>query len=277
MNKQYKNFMEQQNFSDEINEKFYEKLENAESRRRPVRWNTVVAAACIALMIPVMVFAAEYIFHSAKVKFDKLDWYEGPNGYSIRFGDLDSFPLDMFPEELQTIDEHKQIPYESWEEAEEALGIDLLNNAFLANADKRTTVYDEAERAHSTILYSQYEGQLCFVGVKAYYRYDQLQLDLKAKLTVENSVLDEGSKQRFLGVEGAVTWPSDVEISYEEYTTKEGIPAGILRREYDSVIQYTAVFAVNDVSYELNAWVSPDRETYEKQILLDALDGFELK
>ena len=67
------------------------------------------------------------------------------------------------------------------------------------------------------------------------------------------------------------------EISYEEYVTKAGIPVVILRKNLDRVIQYTAVFAVNDIAYELTAWVSPERQAQEKQILLDALDGFLLK
>ena len=277
MDNRYKNFVEQQNISAECNRKFYEKLENAKSRRRPVHRIAMVAAACIVLLIPITVFAAEYFFGTPKVKLGKLDWYDGPNGYSIRFDKLDSFPLHAFPEELQTLPEHKRIPYESWEEAEEALGIDLLNNTFLANADKMTSSYGDIKHAHSTILYAQHEGQLYYVGTMASYRYNRLQLDLKAKLTVEHPEMDEETKQILLGVEGAVTKPDDVEISYEEYTTKEGIPVVILRRNLDNVIWYVAVFAVNDISYELNAWVSPERENSEKHILLDALDGFVLE
>ena len=35
-------------------------------------------------------------------------------------------------------------------------------------------------------------------------------------------------------------------------------------------------FAVNNVAYEVTAWVSPEGEAEEKQILLDALEGFKL-
>ena len=51
----------------------------------------------------------------------------------------------------------------------------------------------------------------------------------------------------------------------------------ILRLDRDPAIQYAAFFAVNDISYELTAWVNPDKEDTQKQILLDALDGFKLK
>ena len=61
-------------------------------------------------MIPITVFAAEYIFGTPKVKLGMLDWYDGPNGYSITFDQMDSFPMDAFPKELQTLSEHKRIP-----------------------------------------------------------------------------------------------------------------------------------------------------------------------
>lgn len=277
MDKQYRNLMEKQSIGAEANTRFYEKLEKAEPLRRRIRWKAAVAAACIALMIPFSVFAVEYIFGTPKVKLGKLDWHDSPNGFSIRFENLDSFPLDAFPEELQTLKEHKRVACESWEAAEETLGIDLLNNTFLTKANRITMRYDDLGRTHSLILYAQHDGQLYYVGTSAYYRYNGLQLDLKAKLTVEHPEMDEETKQVLLGVEGVMTKSADVEISYEEYTTKEGIPVVILRWDLDHVIRYCAVFAVNDISYELNTWVSPEKEAYEKQILFDALDGFELE
>ena len=278
MDKQYKNLMEQQNISADITAQFYEKLEKPEKLRKPVHWKIALAAACIVLMIPLTVLAVENIFGTAKVKLGKLDWHDSPNGYSVRFDNLDSFPLDTFPKELQTLTEHKIVPYDSWEEAKKALGIDLLNNTFLANAKKDAMYYVSLPGyTHSKILYSQHEGQLFLVSTSAYYRYDDLQLDLKAKITVDHPELDEESKQVLLGIEGVFTKPADVETGYEEYTTIEGIPVVILRWDLDHVIHYAALFAVNDVSYELSARVNPDREEAEKQILLDALDGFKLK
>ena len=278
MDKQYKNLMEQQNINEEVTAQFYEKLEKTGTHRKFVRWKAALAAACIVLMIPLTVIAVENIFSTPKVKLGKLDWHDSTNGYSVRFDNLDNFPLDTFPKELQTLTEHKIVPYDSWEDAEKALGIDLLNNKFLAKAKKNAMYYvDLPGYTHSKILYSQHEGQLFLVSTSAYYRYDDLQLDLKAKITVDHPELDEESKQVLLGIEGVFTKPADVKTGYEEYTTIEGIPVVILRWDLDHVIHYAALFAVNDVSYELSARVNPDREEAEKQILLDALDGFKLK
>ena len=131
MDKQYKNLMDQQNISPEVTAQFCDKLEQTATRRKSVRWKAVLAAACVALMIPLTAFAAKSIFGTPKVKLGKLDWYDGPNGYSVRFENVDSFPLDAFPKEVQAITEYKMVVCDSWEAAEETLGIDLLNNTFL--------------------------------------------------------------------------------------------------------------------------------------------------
>lgn len=278
MDKQYKNLMAQQNIDAEITAQFYEKLEQTKPQRKPIRWKAVLAAACIALMIPLTVFAVESIFGAPKMKFGKLDWHESPNGYSVRFENLKSFPLNTLPKELQNLAEYKIVPYDSWEAAEDALGIDLLNSTFLANARKFTMRYDDLGYVHSKITYSPYEGQLYYVDTAAYYKYEDVQLDLKAKITIEHPAMDEETQQALLGIEGVIAAPADADIRHEEYTTKEGIPVVILRLNYRlHVVEYTAVFAVNNVSYEVTAWVDPDTEDAGRQILFDVLDGFTLK
>lgn len=277
MDKKYKNLMEQQNIRDEVNAQFSEALEKSKTRCKSVRWKAAFAAACVALMIPLTVLAVENIFGSPKVKIGKLDWHDSPNGYSIHFENLDNFPLDAFPESEHTLTKHKFVSCESWEAAEETLGIDLLNNAFLSNASRNVMSFSDLGNVHSVIMYAQHEGMLYYVNTAAYYRYNGLQLDLKAKITVDHPTLDEESKQLLHGIEGVFNEPDDVKISCEEYTTKEGIPVVILRCELEHIVQYCAVFAVNNISYEVSAWVNPGKEETEKQVLLDVLDGFQLK
>ena len=283
MDKQYKTLMEHQNIPAEVTAQIYEKMEQPATKSTPIRWKAVLAAACIVLMIPLTVLAVETIFATPTVKLGKLDWHDSPNGYSVRFENLNNFPLDAFPEEVQTLEKHKFVPCDSWEEAEETLGIDLLNNPVLSKARKVTVKYnktsvEEQMDAHTRILYSQYNGQLSLVATSAHYLCDGLPLDLRAKLTVEHPEQDTETQQILHGTEGVVAKPSNTEISYEEYTTKEGIPTVILRFDRKRVIQYAAFFSVNDISYEVTAWgVSQEREETNKQILLDVLDGFKLK
>ncbi len=279
MDKQYKNLMEQQNIGEEVNAEFYAKLEKTKTRRKSLGWKVALIAACLAMLIPLTAFAVENIFRVPEVKLGDTVHFVGMNGYMVRFEGMDSYPLSVFPEEVQHMTEiYKCVACSSWEAAEEKLGIDLLNNSFLANASRITMKYDDLGTVHSRIMYSQYEGQLFYVSTSAYYKYDEVQLNLNAKLTVEHPAMTEEDKQALLGVEGAVTKPENVETTYENYTTKDGIPVVILRWEYEPFDRYMALFAVNDITYELTAYASSTvSDDIAKQTLLTALDGFELK
>lgn len=277
MDKQYKDLMEKQTIGAEVTAEFYEKLDKTETRRKPIRLKVALIAACIALMIPLSALAVENLFHVPEAKLGDTVHFAGMNGYMVRFDDMDSYPLSAFPEEFQTLTEYKRVSYDSWEAAEEALGIDLLNNTFLAKANKLTMKYDDMGRSHSHIVYNSYNGQLFYVGTSAFYRHEGVQLDLQAKLVVEHPDMTEEDKLALLGVEGAVTKPENVETTYENYTTKEGIPVVILRWDFEIVDRYMAVFAVNDITYQLTAYASSEKsDAAAKQILLDALEGFEL-
>jgi hypothetical protein len=277
MDKQYKIMMEQQHIDAEITKHFYGVLEKKQPQRKAIRWQIALAAACIILMIPFTALAAKNIFGTPKIKIGKLDWHNSPNGYSIQFENVDSFPLETFPKEIQTLREMKRIPYNSWEDAEKALRLDLLNNAFLAHAEKLEMDYDDTGASHCRILYNTYEGQLYYVSATANYRYSGLQLDIKAKIAVDHPELDEETKQLLLGLEGVINRPTVVETDCEEYTTTAGIPVVILHWNLDQVIRYVAVFAVNDISYEVTAWVNPDNEEAEVMILKNVLNSFSTK
>ncbi|MBQ7818014.1 MAG: hypothetical protein IJ388_04390 [Oscillospiraceae bacterium] len=276
--KQYKTLMEQQDISAEVTAQFYEKMEKTETRRKPIRWKVALITACLALMIPLTAFAVEYMFGVPKVKLGKLDWHPGPNGYSVRFDNLDSFPLDAFSEKMQNITERfAEFSYTTWETAEEDIGIDLLDNTFLANAERvHNCVSGEGNRSHCCVRCTNLEGQLIYVGIRASYRHDGLSLTVGANIAVEHPKMDEEALQSIHSVEGVITYPENAETTYEAYTTKDGIPTVILRWDLGDTIHYKAVFAVNDISYELDTYADREIEENQKQILLAALDGFEL-
>lgn len=279
MNDQYKHLMQQQDVDVTANERFYEKLEKAEHIRKPIRWKVVIAAACVALMIPLTVFSAKNIFGEPKVKIGEISCLPGSEGYSIRFENLSNYSLDAFPKEIQNLTEDRDDHFDSWEEAEEALGIDLLNNTFLAKAGvgKYKFYFPHIGSTHCATAYRTEDGQLYYVGTEALYLYGQLSINLKAKITVENPMLDEEVKQILHGVTTGFDKSDNPEISYEEYTTEDGIPTIIIRAQVEDMIFYCATFAVNDISYEVNFWGSQYREDTEKQVMKDILNGFKLK
>ena len=276
MNKQYKHLMDQQDIGAEVTAQFYDTLNKAKTDRRSVRWGALIAAACLALMIPLTVFAVNNLFSAPEVKLGKLDWHQSPNGYSVRFENVESFSPEAFSEDVRALKDHKTVACDSWEAAEAALGIDLLQNTYLTEEKADTVSFAGLGQIKGKILYSQQDGKLNFVAATNYYRQAQLPLEMKAKLAVDHPGMDEDAKQALLGAEGVALLPGDTGISTESYTTGEGIPVAILRWDRGQVIQYSAFFAVNNVAYEVTAWVSPEGEAEEKQILLAALEGFKL-
>lgn len=277
MDKQYKNLMEQQSVGEEVNAEFYEKLGKTERKRKPLGWKVALIAACLAIMIPLTAFAVEHIFGVPAVKLGDTVHFTNMNGYMVHFENVQSYPLSALPEDVQAITEYKNQKVASWKAAEDTLDIDLLNSTFLEGATINSMPFDDTGDTHCVIHYRASEGQLFFVGVNAYYKYDGLQLDMKAKLTVEHPAMTEEDKLALQGVEGAVKEPANVKTTYENYTTKEGIPAVILRWDYETFDRYLAVFAVNDITYELTAFtISEKTEATALQTLKDALDGFEL-
>ena len=120
MDKQYKHLMQQQCVDAEVTANFHEKLEKAGARRKSFRWKVALAVACIALMIPLTVFAASNIFGKAKVKIGKLEYFPGRTGYSVRFENLKSFSLKALSDKAKSITKKVTAYYDSWEDAERA-------------------------------------------------------------------------------------------------------------------------------------------------------------
>ena len=279
MNEQYKKIMDMQDIDSNVTAQFYEKLAKEGSQRKPIRWKAVLAIAFIALMIPLSVWAAKNVFGKSKVKIGEISYFPGMDGYSVRFENLENHTLDAFPKEISNLTEGKNIYTDSWKEAENTIGIDLLENAVLAEAKKATYqfYYPTKESSHCVIGLRTEADQLYYVGVEALYKYDHLMINLQSKITVEHPNLDEETKQILHGITVGFDSNNNAQISYEEYTTKEEIPVVIIRAQTNDMIHYNAVFAVNNISYEVRFAGSPDAEETEKQILYKILDGFSLK
>ena len=279
MNEQYKKMMDMQDIDSNVTAQFYEKLAQKASHHKSIRWKVAIAIAIIVLMIPLSVWAAENVFGKAKVKIGEISYFPGMDGYSVRFENLENYTLGSFPKEISNLTEDKNIYTDSWNEAENAIGIDLLENAVLAEAKKATYqfYYPAKEISHCVVGLRTESDQLYYVSVEALYKYDHLMINLQSKITVEHPNLDEETKQILHGITVGFDSNNNAQISYEEYTPKEEIPVVIIRAQTNDMIHYNAVFAVNNISYEIRFAGSPEAEEIEKQILYQILDGFSLK
>ena len=275
MEKQYKHLMEQQSVDTEVTAGFYEKLKNTGTRRKTFRWKMALAVACIALMIPITVLAASNTFRKGDVQIGNVPHFPTiDNSYSVRFNDIQSTPLSALPKEVQSITEHKRDYLNSWAAAAKITGMDLLRNTALENDGiaKIGVLYDGEPAAHCIVSYNTSDEQLYYVGVEASYYYQNTSFYVRAKLTVEHPDLTEEEKNTLHGITVGMNY--DVQISHEEYTTAAGVPAIILRSEADGWLFYHAVFAVDNISYEIQVRGSTKAEAATREALLEVLDAY---
>ena len=130
----YTKLMLQQHTSNDT--AFYEKLENTtgKAKHAPV-WKAVAAAVCILLLIPVTAWAAETIFGVTLIEY-----LEGPDfrgidsvGYQLQVDNVENIPITEFSPYLQELEEPELAYFNTWEEAEQAIGIEFLDNPILTD------------------------------------------------------------------------------------------------------------------------------------------------
>ena len=104
-----------------------------------------------------------------------------------------------------------------------------------------------------------------------------MNISVMSKLAVENSDLSEEAVSVLLG---ASYVPKDViNITHEEYTTKAGIPITVFTIRQGGTTNrtcYNAVFAVDNISYDIRFFSDKNRDETDREIVLEVLEGFVL-
>ena len=134
MNNTYRKVMEQQCLSDQAKQDIFRKLQRKEEvKTQSFFLRAAIVAACILLMVPVTAYAVKTIFGMSVVEIIKGNTKTGKfgTGYEVDYPDLHSYQLSDFPEEIQHMEDYRLAIYDSWQDAEEELGITLVNNTFL--------------------------------------------------------------------------------------------------------------------------------------------------
>ena len=277
----YTKLMLQQHTSPEADAVFFEKLDSARKQRKPV-WKAAVVAACILLMVPVTVWAAESIFRTSTVtRVNNVTFQEEPGaGLKIRYGDIQSYPISAFPEHLQVLSEKKQFTFDSWEEAKQFFGIPiLLNTVFTDENTHRVNDHywsDAPAGAHCHGYCLIEDGQMYFGTFRAVYERNNITFTVSAEVTAEHPSQTEDRLREYHGIhiEYAEKW--DSQVITDTVTTKGGIPVTILSIGIGETTEYIALFAVNDISYQVRSagmkgrW--DDNAVYTA--ILEVLDGF---
>jgi len=295
----YTKLMAQQHTSNDA--VFYEKLANtAATNNHTSAWKAAVAAACILLMIPVTVWAAESIFGITKVSISQRPTYNNKSGIGleIQYENLENYELKDFPEYLQTLEEGQVISHTSWAEAESYLGIDLLDNPLLTEEDTKTmTPFDGSklgEREHCLGIYRVADGQFFAGSIGAGYQRNGVDFIVSATATAQHPTANpEDIENYYHGTSITFLDKHGTDITTEQHTTRAGIPVLIVivsrnqLNAYDNgadIIECNAYFAVNNVSYCVvingSSFSSHDRENYSNakekvmEVMLEVLEGF---
>ena len=272
---------------------FYEKLENtpAKLKHTPL-WKAAVAAACILLLIPVTVWAAETIFGVTLIKH-----LEGPDfrgvdsiGYAAQVENVENIPITEFSEYLQQLEESELAYFDTWEEAEQAIGIDLLDNPILTAEDTNPMKSFYTGKTPSlACIEAQYgtaDGQLFSVKLDGQYYRNRVGFWVSANITADNPQMTEELFQLYHSF-GERYYPSSKTdgISVEQYTTENGIPVTIVLPE-NGYSMPEAYFSVNNVSYHVDisryeTLTSKETEEMAEErvvnVLREVLEGFTLE
>ena len=212
---------------------------------------------------------------------------------------MEHIPLEDFSPYLQELKETEWLYFDSWEDAEEKIGVDFLNNTILDDENtqpytrKKKYKYDERGLAYAALktkatpyrgVYYAADEQFFSASFSAEYYRQRIRFMITTYMTADHPLMTEEIFLVYHGF-GERYYKENANITIEEYVTKNGIPATIYYKDSDSpfgLIHPYAYFSVNNISYhiEFTQFDSQQGETgaQTKERLLalmrEILDGF---
>ena len=290
MKEAYTKLMLQQNISADAEKAFYEKLEQAKpvKKARPV-WKAAVIAACVLLLIPVTVWAVENIFGVALIARFEGTLHNGRDaiGYQTQFENVENIPITEFSQYAQELKESVVAYYDSWEEAAQEIGIDLLSNSVLADEGtypmKSYYTGKNPPAEHCEAIYYVDDGHLYAVKASAMYHRNDVYFGVTATMTTDHPIMTDEIFQIYHGAGVKYYQANKTEISEEHFTTENGIPVTIVTPVTNAHSWSEAFFAVNNVTYKVTITgvhydnTVSDPWAITKDILMEVLEGFTLE
>ena len=293
----YTKLMVQQHTSADADAVFFEKLESTGKQHKSV-WKTAIAAVCILLMIPVGVWAAESIFGITIGKGKDID---GKDAVVMHrdVENVEHIPIEEFSPYLQELKETQWLYFDSWEDAEEKIGVEFIDNLILDDENtqpytrKKKYGHDERGIAYAALktkatpyrgVYYAADEQFFAASFSAEYWRNRTKFMITAYMTTDHPLMTEEIFLVYHGF-GDRYYKENVNITTEQYVTKNGIPATIFYVDSNNSFGYIhpyAYFSVNNISYhiEFNQYGNQSEETAEQTnarllaLMREILDGF---
>jgi hypothetical protein len=257
-------------------------------RKTPVYKQILIAAACLCLLIPTAVLAAENIFDISIVHTGPRKDWKGNDviGYNIDFVTTKEIPLGEFAEKWQHIDESIAVRYDTWQELQADMGYDLLENPVLeTNYQPYTPLLQfQTDGLQKPIrcaaFYRGFEGQLWSFNASAGYIKGDYKITLTAEALVEHPNIPEDVKGVFTAVQYLLEDETDLDkFSTEEYTAESGLTATLLTYDWgNNYISYDAYFRANGVRYNVSMESCRKDHTAEaKERMIEILEAFTME
>ena len=278
MNKAYRKLMEQQCLSDQTKQNICSNLKkHNQNKPKAVCLKAAIIAACIVLMIPISVLAAEHIFGIAIFnRVENATIHDQPGvGYEVSFDTVKDRPITDFSQHLQRLEETTQVCYDSWADAEKDLGIDLISNSVITDGKTEQVLPYAAEgtpqASHCEGVYCVADGQLYSCRIGAVYQRSRVKFMVSAHITAKHPTMEHSHNFEYVYFQA-----DDPIFTTEQYTTKNGIPMTISIVNGVDFTDYNVYFAVNDISYKLSIvgceGIWNDSHIYT--VLCEVLEGF---
>lgn len=229
MKERYRNMMEQAILSEQTKADLLEKLE----QKRPARkgapiLRAALIAACACVVLVGGAFAATYI--AGFSAFEKYEVGElifkdvgkrGYSGYRLS-GGMTPIPARTFSEKVQALPEgNTQVIFDSWEDAEQFLGVHLKGNPLLEEMGR--TVYIDPRlggNTHCILRVCVGEHGLQHVIGEAHYFEEGDDITSTALVSWQVLMTTENSDRKHAY---EVIYPSEKELLVEEYTGAGGL------------------------------------------------------
>lgn len=286
MNNTYRKVMEEQYLSEKARQAIYCSLQGKEAvKTQPFFLRAAIVALCILLLVPVTAYAVKTIFGISVVEIIKGNTATGKpgTGYEVDYPDSYSRELSEFPEEIRHMEDYRLSIYDSWQDAEEELGITLVNNTFLfskgVTKERSYNLREEGigQRVHCFGQYNGLDNQFYRATITAAYRYDDMFITLVSTVTCEHPAISKGEEPN-MSWHRVMYEDRDVnEIVQEQYLAKNGINATLITvdRERGRSTDYEATFSANGASYRITIHSYDNKQDAEvKETLINILESF---
>ena len=249
--------------------------EKERSRKISKKRVALVFSICLLLSC-VAVFAINSIFDEGYLRIIR------GNAYRVQFKDVENRPITDFNEEIRSIDGEKRVAYNTLEEAEKALGFDIVTNDIISSGTPSYHYSLEKDdfNVHCFTKYEGIDGSLFRAKTYASYRIERFSVEVEAIVTAEHDAIapEAVESYHFIGHSFGNNSNELDSISNEEYKARSGLPANIIRIDWKGDINdiwYEAVFHTNATSYLVRlSGISSNNEDKARDLLFDILEGF---